>query len=163
MKKERKEIIRREYKDIYIAIDGEEFTSEEECKKYEETATCVINAAFERLAFGNKAYNVCEEFCYIFGGEEDLGCVSITDEHDLHDFNMFLQYHDASPAGKLWSDGVRGTIQFGPEVIGTIQVVGVDSIENFYAYGSIEELKTFMYGRADALIKCLTEKKEEEK
>lgn len=162
MKKERKEIIRREYKDIYIAIDGEEFASEEECKKYEETATCVINAAFERLAFGNKAYNVSEDW-YIFGCEEDLGCVSITDEHDLHDFNMFLQYHDAGPAGKLWSDGVRGTIQLGPEVIGTIQVVGVDSIDNFYAYGSIEELKTYLYGHADELIKRLTEKKEEEK
>lgn len=162
MKKERKEIIRKEYKDIYVANDGKEFASEEECKKYEQTAEGVINSAFARLSVGNKVLNVSEDW-YIFGCEEDLGCVSITDEHDLHDFNMFLQYHDARPVGKLWSDGVRGTIQFGPEAIGTIQVVGVDSIENFYAYGSIEELKAYLYGHADELIKRLTEKKEEEK
>lgn len=162
MKKETKEIMRREYKDIYIANDGKEFTSEEECKKYEQTAEGVINSAFARLSVGNKVYNVSEDW-FIFGCEEDLECVHIKDEHDLHDFNMYLQHHEASPCGKLYVNKVPIPVQFGAEAIGTIQVIGVDACDYRYVYGSIEDMKEYLYRHADSLIKRLTEKEEEEK
>ena len=40
MKTEKKEFVRtiKEIKDVYIAFDGEEFTSEEQCRNYEESA-----------------------------------------------------------------------------------------------------------------------------
>lgn len=160
MKKERKEIIRKEYKDIYIAIDGEEFTSEEECKKYEQTAEAVINAAFEKTKFGNPVHNVGDQF-YSWGCEEDLFCVHITDEHDLHDVNMWMMAHDVSPCGYLWCRGDRGKVQFDTDEIGTIQVLSVVCDCDYYAYGSFEQMQEYLHREADKVINALIEPKKD--
>ena len=159
MKKERKEIVRKEYKDIYIAIDGTEFDSEEECKKYEQTALVVINAAFEKTRFGNMVRNVGDDF-YSWGCEEDLFCVHITDEHDLHAVNMWLAEHNASPCGYLFRRGDRAKVQFGKDEIGTIQVLSTVCDYDYYAYGSIERMKEYLHKEADNLIAELITPKE---
>ncbi len=47
MKIERKEIIKHETYNIYIASDGTEFKNEEECKRYEDTAKCVLLSKYK--------------------------------------------------------------------------------------------------------------------
>lgn len=49
MKEFKKEIIRKEYKTVYIANDGIEFTDAAECKKYEQSALGVLNSRYNEF------------------------------------------------------------------------------------------------------------------
>lgn len=153
---QRERIIKDEYT-VYIAEDGTKFMSENECKKYEQTAEAVINTAFERTKFGNPLWNEGEDW-FIFGCEEDLFCVHITDENDLHDVNMWAQ------TKKLIRHTTCEKVQFGHDAIGTIQVIGDDNYGTYYSYGSIEELKAYIYDKTDKMIaELITPKEDAEK
>lgn len=49
MKEIKKEIVRTEYEYIYVANDGTEFRSEEECRNYEESARGMLFAKYRKL------------------------------------------------------------------------------------------------------------------
>ncbi len=153
---QRERIIKDEYT-VYIAEDGTEFKDWNECMKYETTADAVINNAFERVKFGNLLE--CEgEDWFIFGCEEDLFCVYITDENDLHDVNMWAEIK------KLIRPTTSEMVQFGHDAIGTIQVIGDDNYGTYYSYGSIEELKAYIYDKTDKMIaELITPKEDAEK
>ena len=73
--KEIKEEIKREVTDIhtyYEALDGTRFTSEEECKKYEDTALCVAKAKISKLIVTEKL-NAWEAM----GGYEDNDVIGV--------------------------------------------------------------------------------------
>lgn len=147
MRKETKEIIHKEYKDIFIAVDGTEFDTEEECKKYEKTAEEeALNAAFERTMFGSVIGYVGEEWDE-FGYEMNLFCVQIKDENDLHEVNKWAKRNELT-----WHNSYT-LAQFGSGAIGTIQVLGEHfGIGEKYAFGTVEELNEHLHNKVDKLI-----------
>ena len=60
------EVVRTEY----IAEDGEVFSNEEECKKYEESALFAVSKQLKRL--DNKKYGASENDIYDECSDEDL-------------------------------------------------------------------------------------------
>ena len=50
MQIETKEIIKKEYVNSYVAIDGSRFNSEVECKKYEESALFAVSKKLKKLS-----------------------------------------------------------------------------------------------------------------
>lgn len=163
MKKERKEIIRKEYEEIYIAEDGTVFASEEECRKYEDTAKFVINNKLEKMRVGNKIGNM-EERHWDWGCEDNLFCVSIKNDDDLHNVNMWIAYHSVYAGGPIYEkyDSSR-KFQFDSDAIGTIQVFN-DCYGEYYAYGDVGEFKKYLHADVDELFDelfaDLSEKKE---
>lgn len=49
MKEIRRERVKTEYYNVYVANDGSEFTTREECEKYEDSAECVIMAKVKAM------------------------------------------------------------------------------------------------------------------
>jgi hypothetical protein len=82
----------------YEAYDGERFDSEEECKKYEATATAAIEKAFYGLMVGGKPLAECDIWAnFGYGSEEfEVAIIDINDEHDLEIANRFYIHNKAS-------------------------------------------------------------------
>lgn len=151
MRKERKEIIRKEYEEIYIAEDGTEFASEGECKKYEDTAEFVINNKIEKMRVGNKIGNIGEQH-WQWGCEDTLFCVNIKNEDDLHDVNMWVAYHSVYACGPIRNKyNPSGKFQFDSDAIGTIQVFN-DCYGDYYAYGDVGGFKKYLHEDVDELF-----------
>lgn len=55
MKKIEKEIQRVEKNVVYVANDGTEFSLESECRKYEESAKCVLMTKYNKLVVATKS------------------------------------------------------------------------------------------------------------
>ncbi len=82
MKRVEKEIKRIEKEVVYIANDGTEFTSSEECTKYEESAKCVIMTKYKKLVVATKS----ESEIYTIGSDEyfyDFVKVSTKEDCDI--------------------------------------------------------------------------------
>lgn len=80
--------IARTVEDIYYeAIDGERFSSKEECEKYDKTASAVIKAKYNALVIkSNTMYSICEacnDYC--------VDLVKVNNEGELHSLNMYLK------------------------------------------------------------------------
>lgn len=81
---------------LWKAYDGKTFTSEEECKKYEETAESVIKKAFMKLVVGNIVPE-CDIWAnYGYGSEEFMmAIIDIKDANDLMIANKYLDFRKA--------------------------------------------------------------------
>ncbi len=100
MKKIQKEVVIKRYDDVFVANDGTEFNTKEECEKYENSAKCALMARYKLLV-------IKESDCFSlfgFGSDEDvIEVVKIESEEDL---NLILQililenpwHYDASKA-----------------------------------------------------------------
>lgn len=75
----------KQYVTVYEAVDGTEFTSKEECKKYEESAKCVLMAKYSKLV--TKSDTEWE----LFGVGSDESIVDVVRLNDEQDVNMILQ------------------------------------------------------------------------
>ena len=74
MKEEKKEIIN--YNTIFVATDGTEFSTREECTKYEESALGVIRTKVSKLiAFDSR--NTSDDAWTILGGYDDNDIVAL--------------------------------------------------------------------------------------
>lgn len=80
--------IPRTVEDIYYeAIDGERFSSKEECSKYDQTAKAVIKAKYKQLIIkSNTMYSICEA-C----NDYQIDLVKVSNEAELHSLNMYLK------------------------------------------------------------------------
>ena len=79
----------------YEADDGHVFATEEECKKYEETARGVILHDLKQLMIGEPfaECGIWERFGY--GSEEFmLAVIEIKNADDLHTVKMFIKAYD---------------------------------------------------------------------
>ena len=72
---------------VYVANDGTEFTIEEECKKYEESAYGVLNLKYKELVVGNTN----EESLFGVGCCED--CVDIVKVKTQQDADVVMQMY----------------------------------------------------------------------
>lgn len=75
----------KQYVTVYEAVDGTEFTSKEECKKYEESAQCVLMAKYSKLVI--KSDTEWE----LFGVGSDESIVDVVRLNDEQDVNVILQ------------------------------------------------------------------------
>lgn len=71
----------------YEAYDGEIFNDKEECKKYEDSAECVLKSQVKQMIV-TKEHNAWD----LMGGNDDCSVVGIKFECD-NDAKIFLQYY----------------------------------------------------------------------
>lgn len=103
------EIIKKEYKKIYVANDGLEFSSEEECKKYEESAKGAINAMFNSLEH-HKVDQAGDDMPYYWCCDDELLAVKIHNETELRIVNQKLSQIN-NYYGELLPASAIGTVQ----------------------------------------------------
>ena len=122
----------------YEADDGTRFKTEEECKKYENSAHYAIYNQFLKLGV-SEPFSECQIFeNFGYGSEEyQLIVIDIKDENDLKIANMFAEMQVPKP------DGSRlDRVRFGTNRIGQRLLVGIgdEYCENCYIYGTQEEI-----------------------
>lgn len=80
-----KQTVIESYKTIYEAIDGTEFMSKDECRKYEESAQCVLMAKYNKLV--TKSDTEWE----LFGVGSDESIVDVVRLNGEQDVDVILQ------------------------------------------------------------------------
>lgn len=94
MKKVQKEI--KKHITVYEAVDGTEFNSEEECKKYEESAKCVLMTRYNKLVV--KTCSEYDVFNYIGSEDEVVDIVKINSLSDIDTILKLIALHYPGPA-----------------------------------------------------------------
>ena len=88
------EIVRKEVKTIkivYTASDGTEFTSQDECRKYEASASCAIKEAFYKCRINKE--NHSEWSVFGCGSDEvEVFGVVLKDEKDLYAARVYFKH-----------------------------------------------------------------------
>lgn len=151
MKTERKEIQKIEYVTTYIANDGTEFKSEEECKKYETTAKCAVNVLFNSVPKQTTPFiGEKEPFCDFGSCDNEVYAVKIRSIDDLDAVNKYLK----------WSDSENDCL--GVDAIGTIQILVYQAYcdGTIYKYGTPDNLKKEFCKAIDELCGKLIETEE---
>lgn len=131
MKTERKEIQKIEYVTTYIANDGTEFKSEEECIKYETTARCAIDGMFKSLPMQITNYfGDCDPFCDI-NSDSTLYAVKIENVDQLEIVNRWIKESDIYDQNYFLGEGY----------IGSIALISTNWEGATWVLGSVESLK----------------------
>lgn len=123
----------------YEAIDGKVFYDEEECKKYEESAICVMLAELNKYLIRteadgktkiiNRAY--CRT-CYV--NEDDMYAVyKLEDKDAIRAFGMVQKYYEGKISDKLDS-------YIGKEVL---VYIGYNGEDRLWIAGTEEELREY--------------------
>ena len=94
MKEVQKEI--KQYITVYEAIDGTEFKSKEECKKYEESAKCVLIAKYNKLVV--RSCTESDIFGDIGSEDETINIVKINNASDIDIILKLIALHAPSVA-----------------------------------------------------------------
>lgn len=81
---------------VYEAMDGTEFTSKEECKKYEESAKCVLMAKYNKLVV--KTCSEYDLFNCIGSEDETVDIIKITSLSDIDTILKLIALHYPSSA-----------------------------------------------------------------
>ena len=151
MKTERREYKR--YENIYIANDGTEFKSEDECKKYEATAVCAINQMFDKIP-KQITHSLGDSFGYGFGYDDSLYAIKIDSIEDVEVVNKWLlRSGDAN-------ENARSCI--GADAVGTIQLFSSYDYDNYiWNIGTPEKMKKDYCDCIDRLFDSLVEKPQE--
>ena len=93
MKEVQKEI--KKHITVYEAVDGTEFKSKEECKKYEESAECVLMAKYNKLVLRSGSefdiFNIGSE-------EETIDIIKINSLSDIDTILKLVALHSSSVA-----------------------------------------------------------------
>ena len=150
MRKETREIKKIEYEYTYVADDGTEFKSEEECRKYEQTAQCAINAMFEKLPKQETFDPTGGSFPY-FGSEETIIAVKVDTLNDVETINKWI----------MARKGNKSADCIGAESVGTIQLFGECDGDWLWRIGTPDELKKTCCEAIDTWFDKLTEKTKE--
>ncbi len=120
----------------YEADDGRRFKTEEECRKYENSAKYAIYNQFIKLGI-SEPFSECQIWeNYGYGSEEwSLIVVDIKDENDLKIANMFAEMQVPKTS---FPDDFR----FNSSHIGKRILVGIGSEydANCYIYGTFDDL-----------------------
>lgn len=153
MRTEKKEIQKIEYEYTYIANDGTEFKSEDECRKYEETAKCAIFGAIKRLEYQETrcfAERECDLFTS-FSCDDNMYAFRIRNVDDLEVINRWI--HLVNIAGD----------KLGTDAIGTIQLINTYcDDEDVWLIGTVEQFKERICKQIDKLVDKLVKKEGDE-
>ena len=80
MKEIKKEIIRKEYQTVYIAIDGSEFYDRNECEKYEKSAMGVVSSRYKEFVVKSTTE---EDLTKCGSGDYIIEVVKLTEYDDI--------------------------------------------------------------------------------
>ena len=142
MKENRQEIERtiKEVKITYTAIDGTEFINEEECRKYEETAECVLLSKYRPLVIKSTTeYDV-------FGVGSDDSTLEIVKINKPEDADILLQLyrlynpHLEKPEYKKYIDAAAKKLSLALQGSGLVFVGRGCDDDYFWIIGSQESV-----------------------
>lgn len=102
MKKELRKEEKVIYTDVFIANDGTEFTTQEECEKYEKSWECTISASFKKIPHIKRT-----EFEWLgeWAGSEDFD-VYLIKPRNLDDVRIINEYFKLSQNEMLTQDNI---------------------------------------------------------
>lgn len=120
----------------YEAFDGTVFTTEEECRKWEQSAKCAINANAKPLLLERSYVNVYE--MQPFGGEDTAYHIHPNDEKELKAITQWMAQFDC---GNLPTT----------DIIGKDVLVIVDGCEYLY-WATPDKIKEEFCKSVDALL-----------
>lgn len=125
------------YKTVYEAIDGTEFTSKDECKKYEESARCVLMAKYSKLILtSDTEWNLFEM------GSEDF-IVDVIKLNNEKDIDVVLQLialeRYTLPSTEYMKEGEEKLIKAFEENSPVFIGRGCEN-DSFYLYGTVYEM-----------------------
>lgn len=153
-----KERVRTEYYNIYVANDGMEFTSEEECKKYEESAELVLNTRYKPLVVKEST----EEDLFGFGCCDDIvEVVKPTSKDDVDAIMQLAFMHNPHYKQDGYKKYAERALKLAERAVGDKDVIligrGCD-YETFWLIGTTNSMKE----QLDFYVKP-AEKKDEKK
>ncbi len=132
----------------YEALDGTIFDNEDECRKYEKTAQCAINGAFEQLPREDVDAEALNDTVGDFSDDDTLHSIYIEDANTLEVINRWLVHNG-------W-----GSSKLSAKDIGTILLYDTYDTD-VWIIGTPEEYKKKFCDFIDNnLVKPLTEKVE---
>lgn len=139
MQIETKEIIKKEYVNSYVAIDGSRFNSEVECKKYEESASMVAYSKYKPLILFRKS----EYEIYGAGSEEYE--IDIVKSNQLEDIDILLHmyslYHPSYNKDTIAQERIRLEKWFSDgEVLFIGRGCGFDRYDSFEFIGTMNDV-----------------------
>jgi hypothetical protein len=130
MQIETKEVIKKEYVNCYVAIDGSRFNSEVECQKYEESASMVAYSKYSPLILFRKS----EYEIYGTGSEEyEIDIVKIKCLEDIDTIlHMYSLYHPSYDKDTIAQERIRLEKWFNDgEVLFIGRGCGYDNYDSF--------------------------------
>lgn len=146
MQVKEKKIEKVEIKKIYVADDGTEFATEEQCKSYEQTAKFAIECMLKKL---NQltTYNFVNSIDELntFGYDDTMYAIEIRNTNDVETVNKWVLSH-----GDCNKDACIGT-----ETIGTIQLFDCWDDASIWNIGTPDDLKARYAKGVDKLIEGL--------
>ena len=152
MKKERREFKRVEYKDVFIAGDGTEFSLEDECKKYEESAKYAVKQLIRNIP-REDTNCVGQDFLSSFGYEDNIIAFKVRNTDDVEAINRWVK-------GTFEIDSTFKGVS--TDQIGTIQLFETYDYDNgIWHIGSIDEIKEMFCKEVDSWVDELVDKPEE--
>lgn len=142
---EKKERVVVEEKITWVATDGTEFSTQEECSKYEQTAECVLKSAYEKCVIAKAT----EYDLWDTGSEEyKVHFIVPQNERDVEMLNRYQLFLDKSRKDK--------ELQFTSDMIGqTVIIWWSYDMDYFYVEGTIDG---YIKKRKEHWLKIVEEK-----
>lgn len=126
---EKEEVVKRVYG--YESEDGKVFSSEEECRKYEESARFAASSAAEKLVVNSESGYRYHDDLFCIGYEDEVVVYQINTANDLHILNTKLRTLYCCSSDKL----------LGPEYIGEKVCVCYWDGDAFSVIGTIKSMR----------------------
>ena len=102
MKEIKEEIIKKEYKSTWEAIDGITFTTKEECVKYEESAKCVLLSRYKGMIV--KQTN---EDAFYKTGSDELDIVKLKNDSSINIIMQLYHYYNTGEYAKTYAESIE--------------------------------------------------------
>jgi hypothetical protein len=137
MQIETKEIIKKEYVNSYVAIDGSRFNSEAECKKYEESAKMVTYSKYSpSVIFRKSEYEI-----YGAGSDEyEIDIIKINCHEDIDILlHMYSLYHPKYNKDDIAQKRVQLEKWYG-EIVLIGRGCGYDNYDSFEFIGTMNDI-----------------------
>lgn len=139
MQIETKEIIKKEYINSYVAIDGSRFNSEAECKKYEKSAKIVAYSKYLPLVIFRKS----EYEIYGAGSEEyEIDIIKIEQFEDIDTIlQLYSLYHPYRDGRDVLQERDRLNKWFDDrEIVFIGRGCGYDNYDGFEFIGTMNDI-----------------------
>lgn len=154
MKEIKEEIIKKEYKITYEALDGVMFNSSEECYKYEQSAKMVLYAKYKPLVLAT----LTEDELYGIGSEEyTIDTVKLEKESDI---DTILQLYSLYRGNRYSEEEMANTREKVKSYFTNSDIIFIgrgcsyDDYDSFYIMGSLSSIIANITEKANGNSEC---------